>query len=247
MTPAFLSFLTSKKPAFGTVDANHSVCALVSCASEHDTHYAVLENRLLIRWRPTAQAPMMWMMPMGETPGAALWRALEAESRRLGEPLRFWGTVPVMKAVLRAAFPGRMPGVTTTEDWWDCLYEREAFVTRSGRALHGKRNFVKRVWTAHPAAGFRPLTRGNIPLCEAFLSDRYAAFGELTDGLLAEKAAIATAFQHWETLGMTGGALVEAGKVLGFTYGATVAPNMFAVHIEKAARSVAGANTALTQ
>lgn len=46
---------------------------------------------------------------------------------------------------------------------------------------------------------------------------------------------------------MTGGALVEAGKVLGFTYGATVAPNMFAVHIEKAARSVTGAYPALSQ
>ena len=247
VTPASASVLTSFLPAFGTGDANHSVGALVTRASEHDTHYAVLENRLLIRWRPTAQAPMMWMMPMGETLDAALWRALEAESRRLGEPLRFWGTVPVMKAVLRAAFPGRMLDVTTTEDWWDYLYEREAFVTLSGRALHGKRNFVKRFWAAHPAAEFMPLTRGNIPLCEAFLSDWYAAFGELTDGLLAEKAAIATAFQHWETLGMTGGAIVEAGKVLGFTYGAAVAPNMFAVHIEKAARSVTGAYPALSQ
>ena len=151
-------------------------------ASEHDTHYAVLENRLLIRWRPTAQAPMMWMMPMGETPDAALWRALEAESRRLGEPLRFWGTVPVMKAVLRAAFPGRMPDVTTTEDWWDYLYEREAFVTLSGRALHGKRNFVKRFWTAHPAAEFMPLTREASSCAKRFFPIGMRPLGNLRTG-----------------------------------------------------------------
>ncbi len=247
VTPASASVLASFLPHFGTGDANHSVGALVTRAAEHDTQYAVLENRLFIRWRPTAQAPMMWMMPMGETPDAVLWRALEAESRRLGESLRFWGTVPVMKAVLREAFPDRTLDVTTTEDWWDYLYAREAFVTLAGRALHGKRNFVKRFWAAHPTAEFVPLTRTAIPMCEAFLADWYAAFGELTEGLRAERSAIAAAFQHWETLGMTGGVLTEAGKVLGFTYGASVAPDMFAVHIEKAARAVTGAYPALSQ
>ena len=247
VTPASASVLASFLPRFGTGDANHSVGALVTRATEHDTHYAVLENRLLIRWQPTEQAPMMWMMPMGETPDAVLWRALEAESRRLGEPLRFWGTVPVMTAVLPTAFSGRTWNVTTTDDWWDYLYAREAFVTLAGRALHGKRNFVKRFWAAHPTAEFVPLTREIIPSCEAFLSDWSAAFGKLTDGLLAEKTAIATAFQYWEMLGMMGGALVEAEKVLGFTYGAAVAPDMFAVHIEKAARSVTGAYPALSQ
>lgn len=246
VTPAAAPVLAQFLPRFGTGDANHSVGALVTRAAEHETHYAVAGDCLLIRWRPTADAPLMWMMPMGH-PDAALWQTLAAESERMGEPLRFWGSVPTMVPVLQMVFPGRQTDVTTTEDWWDYLYEREAFVTLAGRALHGKRNFVKRFWAAHPTAAFVPLTRDTIPLCEAFLADWYAAFGELTEGLQAEQTAIATAFQSWETFEMTGGVLTEAGKVLGFTYGALVAPDMFAVHIEKAARSVTGAYPVLSQ
>ncbi len=234
-------------PAFGSGGANHSVAALVTRVREHETEFAVACDRLLIRWRPMPGAPRTWMMPMGGAPDAALAEWLDACGREPDGALRFWGVVPDMEPVLAALFPERRLEVSASEDWEDYLYEREAMVTLAGRALHGKRNFAKRFWAAHPEAEFRPLTKDRLPLCREFLAAWQAAHGPMTAGLAAEAAAIETAFSGWESLGLTGGVLMNGRDVLGFTYGAMTSPTVFAVHIEKARREVTGAYPAIAQ
>ena len=247
VTPDAIAVLRDFLPRWATGDANHSAAALVTRAVEHETHYAVCEGRLLIRWRPVPEAPMMWMWPLGERMTETLFMRLAADAVSRREALRFWGTVSSMVDVVRRDFPSRAVDVVSQEDWWDYLYEREAFVTLSGRALHGKRNFVRRFYAAHPSARFVPMTSGREEAVRRFLDEWYRTRGELTAGLTAEQAAVDAALRHWNELDLTGGLLMEEDRVLGFTYGALVAPGMLAVHVEKAAGGVVGAYPALSQ
>ena len=69
----------------------------------------------------------------------------------------------------------------------------------------------------------------------------------MDESLVAESQAINFAFDHFEALNLKGALLVNDATVLGFTYGSTVAPGIFAVHIEKASRDAIGSYPALTQ
>lgn len=247
VTPAAAPLLARFLPAFGSGGANHSVAALVTRAGEHETEFAVADDRLFVRWRPMPGTPRMWMMPMGKAPDAALMDWFDRCGRESDGALRFWGVVPEMEPVLAALFLGRDLRVTTSEDWQDYLYEREAMATLAGRALHGKRNFAKRFWAANPEAKVLPMTIDWLPACREFLAAWQAAHGAVTPGLAAEAEAIETAFSHWEALGLAGCVLLRAREVLGFSYGAMTSPDIFTVHIEKARRDVTGAYPALAQ
>lgn len=54
-------------------------------------------------------------------------------------------------------------------------------------------------------------------------------------------AAARLSLTHHEALGIRGGVLMSGGRVCGFTFGAMVSPDVFAVHVEKASREVTGA------
>ena len=247
VTPAAAPLLARFLPVFGSGGANHSVAALVTRAREHETEFAVANDRLFVRWRPMPGAPRMWMMPMGMALDAATADWLDGSGREPDGALRFWGVVPEMEAALAVLFRERDLRVTASEDWQDYLYEREAMATLAGRALHGKRNFAKRFWAANLDAEVRPMTRDLLPACREFLAAWQAEHDEMTPGLAAEAEAIETAFSHWEALGLAGCVLMSEHEVLGFTYGAMTSRDIFTVHIEKARRDVTGAYPALAQ
>ena len=69
----------------------------------------------------------------------------------------------------------------------------------------------------------------------------------MNEGLLQERQAIETVIANWDDLPVDGGMLQDSGRRLGFTYGARSAPDILAVHIEKATRAVPGAYPALSQ
>ena len=70
---------------------------------------------------------------------------------------------------------------------------------------------------------------------------------EINDSLKQERAAIEKVLTHWDQLPVYGGILHEHGQILGLTYGARSAPDILAVHVEKATRDVPGAYPALSQ
>lgn len=236
-----LPVLSGFLPLGGTGDCNHSLAALISRAREHETAYAVFHDRLLIRWRPVPEAPLMWMSPIGCASCGTLIEELERISLDAGEPLRLWGTVPDMMTRLQRALPYRNFTATTSNAWWDYLYRRDQFATLEGRRLHGKRNFARRFWAAHPGARFEPLGDDTVPLCLRFLDDWYSDKGAMTPSMQAEAEAARLSLTHHEAFGIRGGVLMSGGRVCGFTFGAMVSPDVFAVHVEKASREVTGA------
>ena len=234
-------------PVAGNGDCNLTVAAVLAYARQKETHFAVAGGALLLRWRPRPETPMLFQ---AASPGALcpdVVAELETYALRRGAPLSLWGVVPELSECITRTMPYRIFTATTSNAWWDYLYEREALATLAGRKLNGKRNFAKRFHAAHPGARLLPIERGTIGLCERFREWWYAVRDMSDPGLAEERQGIATAFANFERLGLTGAVLAEGGEVFGFTYGAPSAPDIFCVHIEKADRGVAGAYPALAQ
>ena len=245
VTVQSLDVLKAKLPSDGNGDCNLSMASLITRAKEHEVEYACLVGKLVLRWRPAAKSPMCWIWPANCDLCPTLMKELEDQNLAMGEPLRIYGTLPSLEESFRATWSERRYTLTTSEDWGDYLYSREALVKLEGRKLAGKRNFVKRYRAQHPDTQLLPLNAETIPLAREFLKNWYAEHQPLEPMMQAEADAIEIAFAHFEALGLRGGILVDQGVVHGFTYGMPVTDKMFAVHIEKADRTVTGAYPAL--
>lgn len=226
-------------------DCNLSLASLITRADERQTQYAVVNDTLVIRWRAAMNEPFVWLLPIGCDCCACVLGQMEAWSAKVGEPLRLYGKLTSLVPAVQKALPYRPLSMTTKNAWWDYLYRRNDFETLAGRKLHGKRNFAKRFWTAYPHARFVPITTETLPLCRRFLDEWYGRYETLSETMLAERKAILMAFDHFEALQLQGGLLMAGDEVFGFSYGARLGPDMFAVHIEKANRDIVGAYPAL--
>jgi hypothetical protein len=236
-----LPVLKNKVRELQNGDCNLSLSSLVARADEYHIYYALIEDELVLRWQPYKDASAGWVIPLESPKIIEILRVIEEDAREHCEPLVLFGRFSMLTAKMESLMPYRNFVTISSNAWWDYLYRREDFIKLEGRKLHGKRNFVRRFWTAHPDARFVPITSENVGVCRRFLADWQAAQEEMTQGLIDEGRAIETALSHWDDFGLVGGLLMEGDAVFGFTYGAPVSDDIFAVHIEKAERSVAGA------
>lgn len=230
-----------------TGDCNLSIFSIVGRSEQYKIKYAIINDRLVIYFQPYKEAPEAWVLPKECCQNIDLIKEIESYSNESNRPIVIYGRFTEITGNVECWLPYRNFMTISSNSWWDYLYEREKFVKLEGRKLHGKRNFIKRFWTAHPNAKFLPISEENIPQCREFLAKWYEDYGNLTDDLRFEAQAIEKAFKHWSQFQVTGGMLIDDGQVLGFTFGSMVSEDIFAVHIEKADRTVTGAYPALAQ
>lgn len=242
-----IPFLTEKLPCMQTGDCNLSIFSIVGRSEQYKIKYAIINNSLVLYFQPYKEAPEAWVLPKECCQNFDLIKEIETYSKELNRPVVIYGRFTEITASAEHWLPYRNFLTISSNSWWDYLYEREKFVKLEGRKLHGKRNFIKRFWTAHSNAQFLPINNENIQQCREFLAKWYEDYGEITEDLRFEGQAIEKCFNHWDKFQVTGGMLIDDGKVLGFTFGSMVSEDIFAVHIEKADRTVTGAYPALAQ
>ena len=160
-----------------------------------------------------------------------------------GFPFCVCGVTAEHKAQMESVFPGRLH-FEAGREWFDYIYYAEKLATLEGKKLHGKRNHINRFLENNPDWRFLPLTPELIPECRAMLADWTKAHlenGGDPEGLEDEGKALARAFEHFEYLGLEGGALFAGGKLIAFTIGEKISSDTCNVHFEKADASVQGA------
>jgi len=202
-------------------------------------HVSDYEGRLIVLC--CAYAHPIFPFPIGNGALAPAVEAMGEYARAQGFPLVIRGLEPRHKAALEALYPGRFV-YTEDRDFSDYLYSAEKLETLSGRKLHGKRNHIHRFTEEHTWS-FLPLTPELVPDCLALLRDWEQAAGEggsIADG---EPDAISRAFEHFDTLGLLGGALFADGALAAFTIGEKISSDTFDVHFEKARAELEGAYT----
>lgn len=245
LTLAELPLLQAQVKTLQNGDCNLSIASLIGRAEEYKIRWALVNGELVLNWQPYEDVPPAYVLPLFSPNIAEIMRALESECIHCKEPLILFGRFTYLTEKISEVMRYRNFITVSSNSWWDYLYDRETFVTLEGRELHGKRNFNKRFYKSHPEAQFELITQENIPLCQKFLNTWYENYGKLTEGLKAERQAIALAFEHYDEFGLFGGLLREGDQIFGFTYGSQVADDIFSVHIEKADRNTVGAYPAL--
>ena len=134
-----------------------------------------------------------------------------------------------------------------TDIAWDYVYEKEKLATLKGKKLHGKRNHINKFLASYPDYEYRRLDATMIEQCMGIYNqwsdDKSDADMDLSD----EKRSVLLALNNMDALDLVGGALFVENKLIAFTIGERILPDMQLIHIEKADYSYEGAYPMINQ
>lgn len=140
--------------------------------------------------------------------------------------------------------------ICDNRDYQDYIYSLSDLCQLTGRKYQPKRNHVNRFETLYDYT-FEELRVEDIDEClrledewqqrkEADEVDDVEHRTEHEYEMSEEQRAIRRAFDAYEALGLYGGVLRVEGRMVAFTYGSQITPEVFCTHIEKADSSYEG-------
>jgi uncharacterized protein len=166
-------------------------------------------------------------------------------AREHGAPGHFAKVPEARKDAILAALP--ILTADSIRDDADYVYLASDLSELAGRKYDGKRNLVKKFHKTVNAE-FSPITPDLLASCielqEFWCSERECAIHADLD---AENLAIAMILEHWEKLGLIGGAMVAEGKVLAFSVAEKLSPGTAVIHFEKGDSNFPGSYQAINQ
>lgn len=171
---------------------------------------------------------------------------LSAHCRSANEPLKLGLLSERMKARLEEALPGQFR-FEEKRDSADYLYDARKMIDLPGPKLHSKRNFINRFRAAYEGRwSFEPFDPEKLDEIYEYEA-QWCRDNRTNEGdLMAESQAIVNLLENGRALAVKGGILRLDGKVIGFSLGTFITPDVFCVHIEKADWMIPGAYQVLT-
>ena len=207
-------------------------------------HLARMDDYFLLRSDPKNPT---YLFPAGRGPLEPVIRALHADARKAGVPLRFNTVLPGAKARLEALYPGKFI-FERSRDNADYVYETQSLATLSGKKLASKRNHIHRFLDNHPTWQYEPLTGQNLNEARLMNTAWILQTGCAPDeGLSDEYCAVESAIRHFDELGLIGGLIRAEDKVIAFSIGDPLNDDTFLVHFEKAFPDIQGAYPMINQ
>ena len=131
------------------------------------THFAIAKDVLVTR-SVYKHSGVCYSVPVGPGDVNGGFAAAERDAAELGEELRFACVGEDQVPLLEARYGGRF-FAEEKRDWFDYLYEADAFRTFSGKKYHSQKNHVNRFYKEYPEAECREITEDMFPQCIAFL------------------------------------------------------------------------------
>lgn len=220
---------------------------LFGWAVKYETCYAIADDTLFIRFTSPVRTHPAFLIPImrgGGCVDASLDR-LKNEAELGDYPLVIMGITPLCREHLEAVSPGAF---TFLEDEGnaDYIYLRERLVSLSGKSLQSKRNHINKFEKLYPDYSYEPMTKANSAECLAVEQEWLRQHGT-EEGEDKEQEVIQRLFDHFDELGLSGGILRVAGRVVAFTLGSPINETTFGVHIEKADRDYEGSYTMINK
>ena len=207
------------------------------------------EGRLLTHLTSVLGSSYLW--PVGQGDPAAAIGALARDAQERGEPLRLVCVPPAAIDWLTRTYPGVFT-VTETRDSFDYFYQVDKMADLSGKKLHGKRNHIHRFDELCPDWTFAPITWADIPACRELDALWYAQNlarpstpGEAS--LNRERHALDLALTEFDRVGLSGGLIRAAGRVVAFSLGSRLTSQIYNIHFERADASLQGAYPAIAR
>jgi hypothetical protein len=130
--------------------------------------------------------------------------------------------------------------VEPDRDDWDYVYLTSDLANLPGDKYHPKRNFIARCLSKYKCE-YVDIGSSEIKDCLQ-LQTQWCNLRSCSSvpGLEAENTAIKTAFDHYEYLGVTGGAVYVDGKLEAFTLAESLNKDTAVIHFEKANPEIEG-------
>lgn len=187
------------------------------------------------------------MTPAGRGDLKHALELLETDSLAHGHPLCMLGVTPDAKDMLEQALPGGFFYIPE-RDYFDYIYLREDLSLLKGKKYQSKRNHINNFKKRYEYE-YAPITPDLITQCLKLECTWYKANKTEDDAedLNYERISMTYALNHFDELGLLGGALLVDGKVIAFTFGAPINHDTFGVHVEKADVNYEGAYTVINQ
>ena len=148
---------------------------------------------------------------------------------------------------MESFYPGRFQ-VEYDRDEADYVYEREKLATLAGKKLHGKRNHINKFKSLYEDWTYESLNDENVEDCfQMALKWRNQNGCDEDHEKNAEMCVTLNSLRLYKELGMVGGIIRVAGKIVAFCIGEPVSEDTFVVHIEKAFPEIEGAYPMINQ
>lgn len=206
----------------------------------YNTAYTLLDNNTVL-FRFHMGEELVYLMPVGSGDLLRALRLMLEECREEGRPFVVYGVCEEYLPLFETLLPGQVD-CSANRDYSDYLYLRTSLSTLSGKALQPKRNHINKFLRTYPDWEYAPIRPENIGECLELEQAWCVANGcEHNEGLGQERRAVIYGLQHFSELGLSGGLLRVAGRIVAFTFGMPINHDTFGLHVEKADSSVEGA------
>lgn len=244
ISPDDKEIITSFTFPHASRDCDLSFGNLCSWHFSNQSSYTVIGEYLVIRFRLEGDR-ILYLMPTGTGDIAPVIETLEEEVDRENRPLLLQGVYGEMRETLEKAFPNRFE-YTLHRDYFDYIYLRKDLSELKGKNYQPKRNHVNKFKKEYEYE-YLPLTAGLLPACLDFESRWCRDHETQQQGLQDERRALAYAVEHYDELGLCGGAIAVKGEMAAFTFGFPLTHDTFDVQFEKANIRIDGAYSIINQ
>ncbi len=178
--------------------------------------------------------------PVGDGDLKKAIESLVEDSQKYGVGLTMFGLNNECVKKVEELFPDTFD-FEPMRDSYDYIYLSSDLIDLPGKKYHGKRNHIV-AFKRDNEWSYEPITAENIDECRAMNAEWERLNREKDpDAIDDELDAINLSFDNYFSLGFVGGLIRANGRVVAFTFGEEMNPEMFCTHVEKAYADVRGA------
>ena len=149
----------------------------------------------------------------------------------------FKGISKEVKERMETLCPGRY-AFTEDRDNWEYIYKTSDLINLSGKKFRQKKNHLNQFRMQYSNYEYLPITPDLFDECRKTAAEWVETHHE--EGIEDELVAINLLFDHWDELGLKGGAIKLFGRVEAFSIGELINEKIALIHIEKANPDIRG-------
>jgi hypothetical protein len=212
----------------------------------YNTTFAIEDGCLYIRFQMTQNLPG-YLFPLGNGDLETAISRIMQDARKRGDKFHLYAVTQEMFDLIESAMPGQF-SYEKNRNWYEYIYSSNDLISLTGKKYQPKRNHINKFKRTYEWE-YLPITEAIIPDCmklyERWCKENGGRNSERS--MIEERIATGNAFNHYEQLGLTGGALRINGEILAYSYGQALTKDTFGIHAEKCLHDIDGGFTMINQ
>ena len=211
----------------------------------YNTAFAIEDGYLYIRFHVATDSPG-YLFPLGEGSLKLAIKRIIQDAKARQDEFRLSSVTPEMFDLIEKAMPGQFY-YEKQRHWYEYIYSSDNLIHLTGKKYQAKRNHINKFKRTYEWE-YLPITQEIIPDCQKLYNRWYEEnSSSLMQSLIEERIGTQQVFDHYQELGLTGGALRIDGEILAYSYGRPLTHDTFGVHAEKCLHSIHGGFTMINQ